>query len=156
MKGGNERNHASDGGKDGWTNYGGEADVYVCRVEGMAPKATRQEAVVHVAAARATLALHTNRKMVAERGAGRGEGKTRNCRETERRFFAIDKKKKTATGRGVGRIRGRDLLSSTHFPRWTAAKSAKWGKVGRFYLAIAKYGGKKIKKAMERGRKEMA
>ena len=49
--------------KDGRTNYGGEADLYVCRVEGMAPKATRQEAVVHVAAA--TVALHTNRKMVA-------------------------------------------------------------------------------------------
>ena len=68
VKGGNERNHASDGGKDGRTNYGGEADVYVCRVEGMAPKATRQEAVVHVAAT--TVALHTNRKRVA-----RGEGR---------------------------------------------------------------------------------
>ena len=116
----------------------------------MAPKATRQEAVVHVAAA--TVALRTNRRW---REAKEGKSETRNCRERgiERRFFAIDKKKKTATGRGVGRIRGRDLLSSTHFPRWTAAK---WGKVGRFYLAIAKYGEKKIKKAIERGRKEMA
>ena len=66
VKGGNERDHATDGR----TNYGrGREGDYVCRVERMAaPKATRQEAVVHVAAARATLALHTNRKMAKEGG----------------------------------------------------------------------------------------
>ena len=81
------------------------------------------------------------KREIAEREGERAKG--------ERRFFAMNKKKKTATGRGVGRIRGRDLLSSTQF-------SSMDGEVGKSWkvLSCHREVRRKENKESNRGREE--